>query len=295
MDGVPIFNLVRETMPAVADPRISRRREQHDELHPDRAWSSGEPFDAALSRMQAAGIAEADPSLDVDGWDAAAKAAALANVLLDARARRRSASRAKASARRRPTGPRAARAAGRRLKLVASGSGRGDRRRTCASQLQELDADDPLAHARWPGERARARHLAARTHRDHAARRRTRKDGVCAGERSGESPAICERPATGVEVRHSSRSGTVSDEVRCSPGDSRRQRPIAARSSASLNPRTATPGASPTNVTGTVRKPRATRSWYAPRSVSTFLTSNGTPARERNSFTCSHGRQLSPV
>ena len=41
----------------------------------------GESFDAALARMQAAGIAEADPSLDVDGWDAAAKAAALANVL----------------------------------------------------------------------------------------------------------------------------------------------------------------------------------------------------------------------
>ena len=45
----------------------------------------GEPFDDALARMQDAGIAEADPSLDVDGWDAAAKAAALANVLLDAR------------------------------------------------------------------------------------------------------------------------------------------------------------------------------------------------------------------
>jgi hypothetical protein len=48
-------------------------------------------------------------------------------------------------------------------------------------------------------------------------------------------------------------------------------------------------------VTGTVRNPRATRSWYAARSVSTFLATNGTPARERNSFTCSHGRQLSPV
>jgi homoserine dehydrogenase len=35
--------------------------------------------------MQAKGIAEADASLDVDGWDAAAKAAALANVLLGAR------------------------------------------------------------------------------------------------------------------------------------------------------------------------------------------------------------------
>ena len=32
--------------------------------------------------MQARGIAEADPALDVDGWDAAAKTAALVNVLM---------------------------------------------------------------------------------------------------------------------------------------------------------------------------------------------------------------------
>jgi homoserine dehydrogenase len=32
--------------------------------------------------MQQAGIAEADPSFDVDGWDAAAKTAALINVLM---------------------------------------------------------------------------------------------------------------------------------------------------------------------------------------------------------------------
>ena len=44
------------------------------------ALEDGESFDAALGRMQAEGIAEADPSLDVDGWDAAAKTSALANV-----------------------------------------------------------------------------------------------------------------------------------------------------------------------------------------------------------------------
>jgi homoserine dehydrogenase len=48
------------------------------------ALESGEAFAPALARMQAEGIAEADASLDVDGWDAAAKAAALANVLMDA-------------------------------------------------------------------------------------------------------------------------------------------------------------------------------------------------------------------
>jgi hypothetical protein len=48
-------------------------------------------------------------------------------------------------------------------------------------------------------------------------------------------------------------------------------------------------------VTGTVLNPRPTRSWYASRSVSTFFATNGMPARERNSFTCSQGRQLSPA
>src|SRR5207237_1972961 len=49
------------------------------------AREDGQSFDDALARMQAEGIAEADPSLDVDGWDAAAKTAALANVLMRAR------------------------------------------------------------------------------------------------------------------------------------------------------------------------------------------------------------------
>ena len=49
------------------------------------AMEQGQPFEDALAEMQARGIAEADASLDVDGWDAAAKTAALANVLLGAR------------------------------------------------------------------------------------------------------------------------------------------------------------------------------------------------------------------
>jgi homoserine dehydrogenase len=45
----------------------------------------GVGFEAALMQMQADGITESDVSLDIDGWDAAAKTAALANVLMDAR------------------------------------------------------------------------------------------------------------------------------------------------------------------------------------------------------------------
>ena len=82
MDGVPVFNLVRETMPGVT-VRGFRGVVNSTTNHILTALESGEAFAPALARMQAEGIAEADASLDVDGWDAAAKAAALANVLMD--------------------------------------------------------------------------------------------------------------------------------------------------------------------------------------------------------------------
>src|SRR3954469_22553753 len=143
MDGVPIFNLVRATLPAVEITGF-RGVINSTTNHILSALEDGESFDAALQRMQALGIAEADPSLDIDGWDAAAKTAALANVLLGARVTPRDVERrgiaagdaAKAIA---------ARADGRRLKLVAQG------RRTASGVVtrvwpEELTRDDLLAH-----------------------------------------------------------------------------------------------------------------------------------------------------
>jgi homoserine dehydrogenase len=42
-------------------------------------------MEEGIERARQMGIAETDPSFDIDGWDSAAKTAALANVLLDAR------------------------------------------------------------------------------------------------------------------------------------------------------------------------------------------------------------------
>jgi homoserine dehydrogenase len=81
MDGIPVFNMVRETMPAV---RIDGFRGVINTTSNFilSALERGQTFDDAVREMQARGIAEADPSLDVDGWDAAAKTAALVNVLM---------------------------------------------------------------------------------------------------------------------------------------------------------------------------------------------------------------------
>jgi homoserine dehydrogenase len=120
MDGVPIFNMVRETLPAVAVTGFRGIVNTTTQFILT-ALERGERFDAALARMQAEGIAEADPSLDLDGWDAAAKAAALANVLMDADLTPHSVERETV----RPDAAEAARramAAGRRLRLIASGT-----------------------------------------------------------------------------------------------------------------------------------------------------------------------------
>jgi homoserine dehydrogenase len=142
MDGIPIFNLVRETLRAVAITGF-RGVVNSTTNYILTAMEQGEPFDAALARMQEAGIAEADASLDVDGWDAAAKTAALANVWLDARITPHSVERIGIS----PeisTRAIAARAAGRRLKLVVRARREGTRV-TARVSPEALPADDLLA------------------------------------------------------------------------------------------------------------------------------------------------------
>jgi homoserine dehydrogenase len=146
MDGVPIFNLVRETMPAVEVTGF-RGVVNSTTNHILTALEDGEEFGPALARMQAEGIAEADPSLDIDGWDAAAKAAALANVLMDAGitphavARRGLTAEAASHARE-------AKARGNRLRLVASASRSADGMVCAAVRPVEIAATDLLATLR---------------------------------------------------------------------------------------------------------------------------------------------------
>jgi homoserine dehydrogenase len=142
MDGVPIFNLARETLPAV---RILGFRGVVNSTTNFMltAMEQGRRFDDALAQMQSLGIAEADASLDVDGWDAAAKTAALANVLLGARLTPGDVERRGIS---RDTAARAVEAvrSGRRLKLVARAS-RDGRGVTAQVSPEELAGDDVLA------------------------------------------------------------------------------------------------------------------------------------------------------
>ena len=143
MDGIPIFNLVRETLPVV-DVRGFRGVVNSTTNHILTAIERGEGFDEALARMQAEGITEADPSLDLDGWDAAAKASVLANVLLDARVTPLNVKRAgirKSHAERAQN----AIANGRRLKLVATATRMESGSVAVAVEPMELPTSDVLA------------------------------------------------------------------------------------------------------------------------------------------------------
>lgn len=86
MDGVPVMGLVRETLPAIDIQRIRGIVNSTTNSILTR-MESGSSFQEALKGMQAAGIAEANPADDIDGWDAAVKIVILANVLMNANLR----------------------------------------------------------------------------------------------------------------------------------------------------------------------------------------------------------------
>jgi homoserine dehydrogenase len=142
MDGVPVFNLVRETMPAITIEGFRGVINTTcnfilSELE------RGIEFDRALADMQARGIAEADPGLDIDGWDAAAKTAALVNVLMGSVMTPHHVAR---TGIRDVTGLDVREALGRnkRIRLVASASRQGGKVKARV-EPELLDHHDPLA------------------------------------------------------------------------------------------------------------------------------------------------------
>jgi homoserine dehydrogenase len=81
MDGAPVFSLFRETLPASNLLSFKGILNSTTNLILAR-MEQGESFDEAVRYCQQVGIAETDPSGDVDGWDAAIKVAALVTVLM---------------------------------------------------------------------------------------------------------------------------------------------------------------------------------------------------------------------
>ncbi len=83
MDGAPIFSLFRETLP-VAELRGFTGILNSCTNYILGLLEQGESLEEAIKKAQSIGIAETDPTADLDGWDAAVKVAALCNVLIGA-------------------------------------------------------------------------------------------------------------------------------------------------------------------------------------------------------------------
>lgn len=81
MDGAPIFSLFRGTLPGAQLQSFRGVLNSTTNLILGR-MENGESFEDAVKYAQAIGIAETDPSGDVDGWDAAIKVSALVTVLM---------------------------------------------------------------------------------------------------------------------------------------------------------------------------------------------------------------------
>lgn len=82
MDGAPVFAISRCGLPGATIQGFSGILNSTTNLILSR-MEGGETQEEAILYAQSIGIAETDPSGDVDGWDAAVKVAALATVLMD--------------------------------------------------------------------------------------------------------------------------------------------------------------------------------------------------------------------
>ncbi len=83
MDGAPVFNTVRNNLPGVTINGFTGVLNSTSKIVVA-AMERGLSMAEGIREAQSLGVAEADASYDIVGWDSAAKAAALANVLMDA-------------------------------------------------------------------------------------------------------------------------------------------------------------------------------------------------------------------
>lgn len=142
MDGVPIFSLFRENLPTV-------------HLHGFRGilnsttnvilsgMEDGLSFDESLAKAQQIGIAETDPSNDIEGWDAAVKVAALIRVLMGVPIRLEEIQR-EGIGKLGGEAVRAARAEGSPYRLVCRAQ-RTDHSVTASVRPEQVPLSDPLA------------------------------------------------------------------------------------------------------------------------------------------------------
>ena len=142
MDGVPIFSLFRHNLPAV-ELRGFRGLLNSTSNVVLTEMEAGRSLDEAVRCAQEIGVAETDPSDDLDGWDPAVKIAALVIVLMGVPILLEQVERIGVRALD-PAEVRAARAAGKPYKLVCRAERVGEFVRASV-RPEQVPLTDPMA------------------------------------------------------------------------------------------------------------------------------------------------------
>jgi homoserine dehydrogenase len=142
MDGAPVFNMVRDNLPGVRVLGFTGVLNSTSKLIVD-AMERGGSFADGLELARKLGITEADGAYDIDGWDSAAKTAALANVFMDARTNPQAVS-TRGIGRLTPERVQALAAAGKTVRLVSRAK-RSQGRISLRVRAEVLDRTDILA------------------------------------------------------------------------------------------------------------------------------------------------------
>ncbi|HST51187.1 MAG TPA: hypothetical protein VLJ61_04180 [Pyrinomonadaceae bacterium] len=142
-DCLPVFSTFRETMPAARLLGFTGVLNSTTTLILEEV-AAGRTFDDGVRRAQSLGVTETDPTHDVDGWDAAVKVCAIANVLMRAELRLEDVRRCGIRGLK-DEEVRAARAAGRPFKLIARARLVEGGRIDATVRPERLAPDDPFA------------------------------------------------------------------------------------------------------------------------------------------------------
>jgi homoserine dehydrogenase len=86
MDGTPLFAMVQAALPATVVGGFRGVLNSTSNFVLSR-MAAGDSLEMAVGEARRVGVAEANPSFDLDGWDASVKATVLANVLMGAELR----------------------------------------------------------------------------------------------------------------------------------------------------------------------------------------------------------------
>jgi homoserine dehydrogenase len=142
MAGGPVFSLFRDTLPAARLLRFRGLLNSTSNVIIEE-MERGRSLEEAVQKAQELGIAETNPSLDVDGWDATLKVCAIATVLMDVPLRLEEIQREGIRGLS-PEMVQQARAAGQPFKLVAQAERVGDGV-VAYVRPEQLAPHDPLA------------------------------------------------------------------------------------------------------------------------------------------------------